>query len=113
MIVVGGSGGSTLRQVVGREMGQLYTFGYLRDAEGRQVFDKASGRPMRGGLINVGNALPRYFGGITNTFTFKGISLSTLIDFKLGHKMIVRRGLLFAVQWGKYKKDEPGCQTHR
>jgi len=88
MIVVGGSGGTTLRQVVGKPIGQLYTFSYLRDEEGRQVFSKTSGTPLRGDLINIGSALPRYFGGITNTFSFKGISLSTLIDFKLGHKMI-------------------------
>jgi len=88
MIVVGGSGGTTLRQVVGKPIGQLYTFGYLRDEQGRQVFSKTSGTPLRGDLINIGSALPRYFGGITNTFSFKGISLSTLIDFKLGHKMI-------------------------
>jgi outer membrane receptor protein involved in Fe transport len=107
MIVVGGSGGSTLRQVVGREMGQLYTFGYLRDAQGRQVFDKASGRPLRGDLINVGNALPRYFGGITNTFTFKGISLSTLIDFKLGHKMIAGSNMNY-LRHGLHKRTLVG-----
>ncbi|QMU28264.1 SusC/RagA family TonB-linked outer membrane protein [Adhaeribacter radiodurans] len=88
MIVVGGSGGTTLRQVVGQPIGQLYTFSYLRDDQGRQVFNKTSGTPLRGGLVNAGSALPKYFGGITNTFTYKGVSLSTLIDFKLGHKMI-------------------------
>ncbi|GAB3325370.1 TonB-dependent receptor [Larkinella ripae] len=89
MITVGGSGGSTLRQVVGKPIGQLFTFNYLRDAQGRQVFDKGSGRPLRNNTpVNVGNALPKYFGGITNTFSYKGITLTTLIDFKLGFKMI-------------------------
>ncbi len=89
MITVGGSGGSTLRQVVGKPLSQLYVFGYLRDEQGRKVFDENSGRPMRDpDPINVGSALPKYFGGITNTFNYKGISLSTLIDFKLGNKMI-------------------------
>jgi len=89
MITVGGSGGSTLRQVVGKPLGQLYIFGYLRNAEGKKVFDDNSGRPMRNpDPINVGSALPKYFGGITNTFNFKGITLSTLIDFKLGHKIL-------------------------
>lgn len=36
----------------------------------------------------VGNVLPKYFGGITNSFNYKGISLSVLVDFKLGAKMI-------------------------
>ncbi len=89
MITVGGSGGSTLRQVVGKPIGQLYVFGYLRNAAGEKVFDKNSGRPMREpNPINVGSALPKYFGGMTNTFNIKGVMLSALIDFKLGHKMI-------------------------
>ena len=39
VITVGGGGGRTLNQVVGKPIGQLYTFKYLRDAQGRQVFD--------------------------------------------------------------------------
>ncbi len=89
MITVGGSGGSTLRQVVGKPIGQIYVFGYLRNAAGEKVFDENSGRAMRNpNPINVGTALPKYFGGITNTVTFKDITLSALVDFKLGHKMV-------------------------
>ncbi len=69
-----GGGGRTLNQVVGKPIGQLYTFTYLRDAQGRQVFDQNSGMPLRNNTLkNVGNALPNYFGGITNTFTYRGI----------------------------------------
>ncbi|HSI75365.1 MAG TPA: SusC/RagA family TonB-linked outer membrane protein [Lunatimonas sp.] len=92
VITVSSGGGRILNQVVGRPIGQLYTFTYLRDDQGRQVFDQNSGRPLRNDVPqNVGSVLPRYFGGITNTFTWKGISLFTLIDFKLGHKMIEGR----------------------
>lgn len=78
-----------LRQVVGLPMGQLFGFGYLRDAQGRQVFDVGNGRPLRTATqINFGSALPRWVGGFTNSFTYKGLNLSVLIDFKLGHKMI-------------------------
>jgi TonB-linked SusC/RagA family outer membrane protein len=108
MITVGGSGGSTLRQVVGKPIGQLFTFGYLRDAQGRQVFDKNSGRPLRNPTpINAGSALPKYFGGISNTFTFKGIVLSTLIDFKLGHKMIAGSNMNY-LRHGLHKRTLPG-----
>lgn len=94
VITVGGGGGRTLNQVVGKPIGQLYTFMYLRDAQGRQVFDKASGLALRDNTLrNVGSVLPKYFGGITNTFNYKGISLSALIDFKLGHKMITGQNM--------------------
>lgn len=77
-----------LRHVVGRPLGQLYTFGYARDAQGRIIHD-GSGIPNRTSApISFGSALPKYVGGITNSFTYRGISLSVLIDFKLGGKMI-------------------------
>ncbi|GAB3318435.1 SusC/RagA family TonB-linked outer membrane protein [Larkinella ripae] len=90
MITVGtGDFSGELRQVVGLPMGQLFGFGYLRDAQGRQVFDAGNGRPLRTATqISFGSALPKWVGGITNSFTYKGINLSFLIDFKLGHKMI-------------------------
>ncbi len=77
-----------LRQVVGQELGQLYTYGYLRDTQGR-IVNGADGIPLRTPApISLGSALHKYVGGITNTFNYKGINLSVLIDFKLGGKMI-------------------------
>ncbi|MBC7570239.1 MAG: SusC/RagA family TonB-linked outer membrane protein [Spirosoma sp.] len=77
-----------LRQVVGQELGQLYSFGYARDPQGR-IIHGGDGIPSRTAApISFGSALPRYIGGITNTVNYKGISLSFLIDFKLGGKMI-------------------------
>ncbi|GAB2602799.1 SusC/RagA family TonB-linked outer membrane protein [Spirosoma areae] len=108
VIAVSSGGGRNLHQVVGKPIGQLYTFTYLRDAQGRQVFDPNSGLPLRNNnLVNVGNALPTYFGGITNTFTFRGISLSALIDFKLGHKLIAGRNINY-MRHGLSKRTLPG-----
>jgi len=78
-----------LRQVVGQPMGQLYGFGYLRDAQGRQVFDVGNGRPLRTPTqIAFGSAIPIWVGGISNSLNVKGVELSFLVDFKLGHKLI-------------------------
>jgi len=90
MITVGtGDFTGELRQVVGLPMGQLFGFGYLRDAQGRQVFDVGNGRPLRTpAQIRFGSALPLWVGGITNNFTYKGLNVSFLVDFKLGHKLI-------------------------
>ncbi|WP_373523707.1 SusC/RagA family TonB-linked outer membrane protein [Aquiflexum sp.] len=89
-----------LRQVVGMEMGQVTGFGFRRDAQGRQIFG-ANGLPLRTeDLVNFGSALPNWVGGFTNSFNYKGVSLSFLIDFKLGGTMLsgtnfnaVRHGL--------------------
>jgi TonB-linked SusC/RagA family outer membrane protein len=108
VITVGGGGGRTLNMVVGKPLGQLYTFKYLRDEQGRQVFDPKSGLPLRNNTLqNVGNALPKYFGGITNTFTYKGLSLSVLIDFKLGFNMIAGRNINY-MRHGLSKRTLPG-----
>lgn len=78
-----------LRQEVGKPMAQLYGWGYLRDEQGRQVFDPNSGRPLRSNeQLNFGSAIPVWVGGFTNSFNYKKLSFSFLIDFKLGHKMI-------------------------
>ncbi len=78
-----------LRQVVGKPMAQLYGWGYARDAQGRQIFNKNTGRPVRSSeQLAFGSALPKWWGGFTNDFRYKDFNLSFLIDFKLGHKMI-------------------------
>lgn len=78
-----------LRQVVGQPIGQLYGFGYLRDANGTQIFDAGNGRPLRTPTqISFGSAVPVWVGGISNSISYKGIDLSFLVDFKLGHKLI-------------------------
>ncbi len=95
------------RQVVGQEMGLIYGFGFKRDASGKQIFG-ANGIPLRTpDLISYGSALPKWVGGITNAINYKGISLSALIDFKLGNMML--SGTNFnAVRHGKHKMTLPG-----
>lgn len=78
-----------LRQVVGMPLGQLYGFGYARDAQGNKVFNASNGFPVRSAsMINFGSAIPTWVGGISNSFNYKGVLFSFLVDFKLGHKMI-------------------------
>ncbi|WP_394340938.1 SusC/RagA family TonB-linked outer membrane protein [Pleomorphovibrio marinus] len=78
-----------LRHVVGQPMAQLYGFGLLRDDQGRVIHDPGNGRPLRTPeQIPFGSAIPTWVGGITNSFDYKGVQFSFLVDFKLGHRMI-------------------------
>jgi len=96
-----------VQQIVGEELGQIVGFGYRRygydpatnkplDTEGianpeniGKILIGSNGIPLATTRpIPFGSALPRWTGGFTNAFTFKGISLSVLIDFKLGGKML-------------------------
>lgn len=73
--------------IVGEEMGQIVGYGYQRK-DGQIVYG-SNGLPLRTAApIPFGSALPKWTGGFTNTFTFKGITASFLIDFKLGGKVL-------------------------
>ncbi|MEJ0057763.1 MAG: SusC/RagA family TonB-linked outer membrane protein [Bacteroidota bacterium] len=78
----------SVQQIVGQEMGQIVGFGYRRDANGQQIFG-SNGLPLPTlQQVAFGSALPKWVGGFTNSFNYKGISVSFLIDFKLGGKML-------------------------
>ena len=77
-----------VRQVVGEEMGQIVGYGYRRNDQGQIIFG-ANGLPLRTPEpISFGTALPKWTGGFMNTFDYKGIVASFLIDFKLGGKVL-------------------------
>ena len=99
-----------LRQVVGEEMGQIAGFGYARNDKGQQIF-LANGLPQRtANLVLFGSALPKWVGGFTNSFNFKDITFSFLIDYKLGNKML--SGTNFnAVRHGLHKMTLQGRET--
>ncbi len=89
-IVVGESiwraGQGQIRQVVGQPIGMLFANAYARDAQGRQIFD-AAGLPVINPLQSFGSVIPKWVGGIINSFNYKGVSMSVLIDYKLGNVM--------------------------
>ena len=99
-----------LRQVVGEEMGQIAGFGYARNDKGQQIF-LANGLPQRTpNLVLFGSALPKWVGGFTNSFNFKDITFSFLIDYKLGNKML--SGTNFnAVRHGLHKMTLQGRES--
>jgi TonB-linked SusC/RagA family outer membrane protein len=70
----------------GRPYGTMYANSarWLRDAQGNRLIDP-DGLPVRElGLFPIGNVLPQWLGGFTNTFTYKNLSLSSLIDIRQG-----------------------------
>jgi TonB-linked SusC/RagA family outer membrane protein len=99
-----------LRQIVGMEMGQIAAYGFLRDAKGSKVFG-ANGIAQRSAdLIVFGSALPKWVGGFLNSFNYKGIGVSFLIDYKLGNKML--SGTNFnAIRHGLHKMTLEGRET--
>ena len=100
-----GGNGTYISAVVGQEFGTILGYDYVYDAkthlpllqneaEIMQNFgvDAATAAAMKGtvyqattSIVPIGNATPKFRGGMTNTFSFKGgFSISTLIDWKIG-----------------------------
>ncbi|WP_143304487.1 SusC/RagA family TonB-linked outer membrane protein [Chitinophaga vietnamensis] len=68
---------------VGEALGTIMGTDYVYDDKGNRKVD-AKGFYQVSEVKPIGNAYPDYVGGITNTFTWKGIYLSALIDFQHG-----------------------------
>lgn len=77
--------GNQTRQIVGLPLGQIWRRGYLRDDQGRVIFNPNNGMPLANVGQAWGSAIPKWVGGISNSFQYKEFSFSALVDYKLGH----------------------------
>jgi len=79
-----------IRQEVGDPFGSIYGFSYLRDDAGNIMYDTSNPnlpRPLQGEFKKLGVGVAPYTLGLSNTFTYKNLSLSFLIDGKFGGQM--------------------------
>lgn len=119
-IVVGsqfGYVGSTVTMILkeGEAYGNIYGSSYVRPgaAEGTTELDRdlpmligSNGFPVRtGNQLILGNAVPKFFGGLRNEFSYKGFEFSFLIDFRAGLQQYNQFGNFLAA-FGKQKDSE-------
>jgi hypothetical protein len=70
----------------GRPIGDLYTFDYVRDPQGRTVVN-ANGIPVGSTEKTlVGNVNPNFIAGLSTSLTYKNLSLSGTLDYRDGGK---------------------------
>ena len=53
----------------------------------------------------IGNALPKWYGGITNTFNYKGIDFSFMLQFNYGND-IYNATRLYATQTNTQRRNQ-------
>ena len=72
----------------GKPYGVIIGSGLTRNTEGQPLVNPQTGLyvPATANLV-IANPNPEWQGGITNTFTYKGITLSALVDVKYGHDL--------------------------
>ncbi|MGO4818642.1 SusC/RagA family TonB-linked outer membrane protein [Flavobacterium sp. W22_SRS_FP1] len=95
-----------VRAVVGRQYGSVFGEDWYRDANGAILINDdptdsyRDGYPMtntKQGLVPIGDTNPDWTANITNTFSYKNLSFSFLIDVKSGGQMY--NGTAFAMNY--------------
>ncbi len=98
----GGATGIAYRYVPGGKVGDLYGFKHERNEDGELIIG-SDGFPFirTDTTYLVGNALPDFTAGMTNTFRWKGLSFSFLLEWRQGGDLVdmgirnsIRNGLL-------------------
>ncbi|MEN9638786.1 MAG: hypothetical protein RLZZ262_654 [Bacteroidota bacterium] len=86
-VFIGGFEGSSVRAVVGQPYGSIFGFGYLRDTDGNVVIGE-DGFPIMDPVEKAfGTAQPDWLMGIRNSVSYKGFTLSALLDIRKGGVM--------------------------
>src|SRR6218665_3857452 len=81
----------------------------LRDAHGNRLIDPVAGLSLKSEkqVFEIWNGLPNWIGGFNNTLSYKGFTLSGLIDISEGGK-IFSQSLREELIYGTIKKTVPG-----
>ncbi|WEK19398.1 MAG: SusC/RagA family TonB-linked outer membrane protein [Candidatus Pedobacter colombiensis] len=78
-----GWSGLSIKAESGKSFG-IYGTAWSRDASGNLIIDPATGLRQVKSEQRLGNMTPDWLGGISNTFSYKGASLSFLVDMRKG-----------------------------
>ncbi len=70
----------------GRSLGTLYAKMAKRDEDGNILVDR-EGRPLNEADQFLADVSPKWIGGVRNSFRYKGVSASVLLDFRKGGKL--------------------------
>ncbi|GAA4447528.1 SusC/RagA family TonB-linked outer membrane protein [Nibrella saemangeumensis] len=109
-IVVGSDRNIRVVAAPGEPYGQLKAadYAWLKDQNGNRLIDD-KGLPIVQsiGTLAIGNAAPKWIGGLTNNFSYKGLSLSTLIDIRRGGQ-IFSQGRVQEAAYGTSKRTLEG-----
>ncbi|PWV47547.1 SusC/RagA family TonB-linked outer membrane protein [Chitinophaga sp. S165] len=85
-VTVNGFTGTLVAHLPGEPAGVIYAYGWARDDQNRVIISDATGDfgyPVVSPIQKrVGNPNPVFLMGIGNTFSYKGFSLYTLVDWK-------------------------------
>jgi hypothetical protein len=108
-LIINVGGNATQQTRVGGTSGDLYGFGFVRNEEGKIIYNKTTGLPLRPVDVQyIGSAYPVWKGGIQNEFQYKAFRLSFLVDGQYGgmvysqtHHKMTEQGKLKHTLYGR------------
>lgn len=84
-ISLGGFVGATLVAREGEPYGSFFGAGFLRDPQGRIVVDENTGYPVTDPVAKThGSIQPDFMASLMNSFSYKGLTLTFLVDARKG-----------------------------
>jgi TonB-linked SusC/RagA family outer membrane protein len=99
-------GGVSLNARVGEAFGALVGSDYVY-LNGEKVVNPANGRYLTNPNQVIGNITPDWIGGVRNSFSYKGLSLSFLIDVKHGGD-VFSTDMYYGLATGLYEETAVG-----
>ncbi len=96
-------------QEIGQPFSLIKGFAYKRDANNNVIYD-AQGFPIKSDLVSYGTGISPLTLGFTNSFRYKGVGLSFLIDGKFGGHIYSGTNAL-AYRYGLHTGTLPGRET--
>ena len=73
---------------VGRPFGEIFGYDFRRAPGGQKIVDQDGFYAKSDTLSLIGNIMPTWLGGLSNTFRYKSVSLSLLFDVRLGGQFV-------------------------
>lgn len=90
--------GAGVFAVKGENFPMIKGIGYQRDDQGRVIINPTSGNPeYTSSLVNLGKVNPDFIIGFSNKFSYKGVTLGTVLDFRSGGHFY--SGTMYQLAW--------------
>ncbi|HJT74578.1 MAG TPA: SusC/RagA family TonB-linked outer membrane protein [Chitinophaga sp.] len=99
-----------VHNTVGQPYGIIKGYTTVKNDKGQTVYNSATGYEQKSDLKALGNGVPPLTMGLSNTFTYKRLSLDVLVDGKFGNKVFSVMDV-YATRFGLHKKTMAGREN--
>lgn len=78
---------NTIEARIGQPYGNIIGYKFKRSPDGQKIVGDDGAYVKEDNVSVLGNVIPKWTGGLNNTFSFKGFTLNALVDFVQGNQI--------------------------